>query len=295
MRKTAMFWEAVEAGGVRCGLCCHRCLIPRGASGTCRVRRNIDGVLYSCAYGKIAASAVDPVEKKPLYHFLPGSRTFSIATLGCNFRCDFCQNAHLSQPERFSFTGRAVPPSEIVEEALASGSASISYTYSEPTVFFEYAWETGRMAREAGLKNIFVTNGFMAPEVHVRLGEFLDAANVDLKAFSDDTYRQVLGGRLGPVLDNISRLRGAGIHVEVSTLLVPRMNDTDEELAGIARFLASVDPGMPWHVLAFHPDHRMTDRGPTDPADVLRAADIGRREGLRFVYAGNLPGNGRAR
>jgi pyruvate formate lyase activating enzyme len=293
MIRDAMLWDPAEDRAVACRLCAHRCVIKPGKRGVCAVRENRDGRLVTLVYGEVVAAHVDPIEKKPLYHFLPGSKALSIATPGCNFRCGFCQNWQISQsPRREGGGGAGEPfaPEAVVRAALDQGCRSISYTYTEPTIFFEYATDTARLAREAGLLNNFVTNGYMTAEALESIRPFLDAANVDLKAFRDETYQKVCGARLEPVLDSIRRMRALGIWVEVTTLVVPGMNDGVDELAAIARFVASVDPDIPWHISRFHPDFEYTD-APATPASTLRAAaDAGRREGLRYIYVGNVPG-----
>jgi pyruvate formate lyase activating enzyme len=294
MIKEAVLWEPQEGGKVRCALCAHRCLIAPSKAGICAVRENRGGTLVSLVYGAVVAAHVDPIEKKPLYHFLPGSRAFSIATAGCNFRCAFCQNWEISQAPRRADGGirgsGELSPEDVVREAKAHDCRSISYTYTEPTVFFEYARDTARLAKAAGLANNFVTNGYMTEEALTAIRPCLDAANVDLKAFKDDTYKRVCGARLEPVLDSIRLMKKLGIWVEVTTLVVPGLNDGDEELAAIARFIAGVDPDIPWHISRFHPDFEYREAPPT-PAKTLRAAyEIGRREGLRYLYIGNMPG-----
>jgi pyruvate formate lyase activating enzyme len=290
--KEALLYVRQAGGRVNCRLCAQVCLIGEGRRGLCGVRENRSGTLHSLVYGRVSALALDPVEKKPLYHFLPGSRTLSLATVGCNFKCAFCQNFSLSQAGPDDSTSQDISPEELVQRALASGASSISYTYSEPTIFLEYAYDIGKLARAKGLKNIFVTNGFMSEESYPFLLEFLDAANVDLKSFSDTVYRKVMGGRLEPVLENIRRLHASGVFLEVTTLLVPGLNDSEEEVRGMAKFLSSVSPFIPWHVSRFHPDYKMTDREPTSLASILRVVEIGKSSGLKFVYTGNITGQG---
>ncbi len=295
----AMLYEKSANGEVDCFLCSHRCRIKDKKFGICGVRQNQAGVLYTYAYGRVVAANVDPVEKKPLYHFLPGSPSFSISTIGCNFRCGFCQNWQISQASFRDWdeladqrAGRKMPPEDIVKAAAANGCASISYTYTEPTIFFEYALETSELAHERGLKNIFVTNGFMTRECVGAARGFLDAANIDLKTFRDETYQRMCNGRLQPVLDSIRAMKDAGVWVEMTTLVVPGGNDSPEELRDIARFIASVDTDMPWHVSRFHPDFKM-DSVISTPEETLKAAyEIGRQAGLRYVYAGNVGGWG---
>lgn len=289
----AALWKPAAEGAVDCFLCAHRCHIAPEERGVCRVRENVDGRLVTLVYGRVIAHHVDPIEKKPLFHFLPGSRAYSIATVGCNFQCGFCQNWQISQwprSERGQMPGEPMTPEAVVTAATANGCASISYTYTEPTIFFEYARDCGRLAKAAGLKNTFVTNGYETAETVAELAEWLDAANVDLKAWRDDFYRRMCKARLEPVKETICRMHKAGIHVEVTTLVVPGRNDDSDDLKGIAEFLAGVSPDTPWHVTRFHPDYKMTDGRPTPLETIRQALAIGREAGLRFVYAGNILG-----
>ncbi len=292
--REAMFFEKLEGQKVQCGLCRFRCRIADGSRGLCGVRENREGVLYSLVYGKSVAEQVDPIEKKPLFHFLPGSLSYSVATMGCNFRCRHCQNYTISQPPREDGTilGRQLMPDEIVANALAAGCRSISYTYTEPTIFFEYAYDTAVLAHREGLKNIFVTNGYITEEALSFLNPYLDAANIDLKGFTDSFYREVVGGAvLGEVLESIRLHKRLGIWLEITTLIIPGLNDSDDELASIARFIADeVGCDTPWHVSSFHPTYQMTDRSWTPLATVRRARQIGIAAGLRYVYEGNVPG-----
>jgi pyruvate formate lyase activating enzyme len=246
-------------------------------------------------YGEVCAAHVDPIEKKPFYHFRPGTTSLSIATVGCNFKCGFCQNWQISQAARESraaFRGQKLPPAEVVREAVERGCASISYTYTEPTIFFEYAYDTARLAKEAGLGNNFVTNGYMTAEALRLVQPYLDAANVDLKAFRDATYKRVCGARLEPVLATIRLMRELGVWVEVTTLVVPGLNDSDAELQEIAAFLAGVDRDIPWHISRFHPDYNYTEAPPTPMATLEKASETGKAAGLRYVYIGNVLGQG---
>jgi len=298
--KEALLYEKLDGRRVRCHLCAHRCTIAEGHKGVCLVRENRQGTLYTLVYGIPLSQAVDPVEKKPLFHFYPGSTAFSIATAGCNFRCQFCQNWDISQMprDRGEIWGRQTSPEEIVRAARHHGSRSIAYTYTEPTIFFEYSYDIARLAHAAGIASVYVTNGYMTAEM-LELFQgltdghepWLDAANVDLKAFRDETYKTVCGARLQPVLDALKKMKELGVWVEVTTLVVPEMNDSEAELRDIARFLATeLGVETPWHVSRFHPDYKMHDRGPTPPATLRRAYDLGREAGLRYVYVGNLPG-----
>lgn len=290
--REALLWTGRDDGTVVCSLCAHRCTIAPGRVGRCAVRRNDGGRLVSLNYGSTVAMNVDPIEKKPLFHFLPGTTAFSVASMGCNFRCRFCQNHDISQGPRENgvILGRPLTPADAVEQARAAGCPSIAHTYTEPTVYLEWALETARLSREAGVRTVFVTNGFMTGEALELILPCLDAANVDLKAFSDETYREVIGGRLQPVLDTIVAMHRGGVLVEVTTLVIPGMNDTDEELRRIAGFLAGIHPGIPWHVSRFHPDYEMLDRPPTPTRTIQKARRIGLDAGLHHVYCGNLPG-----
>jgi pyruvate formate lyase activating enzyme len=298
--KEALLYEKLEDGRVRCNLCAHRCLVAPGRKGICLVRENRDGTLYTLVYGLPLSQAVDPVEKKPLFHFWPGSTAFSIATVGCNFRCAFCQNADISQMprDRGRIVGRQAAPEEVVAAATRSGSRSIAYTYTEPTIFFEYSYDIARLAHARGIASIYVTNGYMTSEM-LELFQgvdgdhepWLDAANVDLKSFRDAVYRQVCGARLQPVLDALIKMKSLDVWVEVTTLVVPGMNDSEGELDDIAQFIAGeLGPETPWHVSRFHPDYQMRDCGPTPRETLRRAYDLGRHAGLHYVYVGNMPG-----
>jgi pyruvate formate lyase activating enzyme len=293
--KEAMFYEKVGDMKVRCGLCRFRCLIPEGRRGICGVRENREGVLYSLVYGRAVAENVDPIEKKPLYHFLPGSKSYSIATAGCNFRCLHCQNYGISQAprDRQEIPGFDLSPEEIVSKALASGCDSISYTYTEPTIFYEYAYETAVLAVKAGLKNVFVTNGYITPAALAHIRPYLHAANIDLKGFSEKFYNEVVHATLKEVLESILEYKRLGIWIELTTLIIPNYNDSDEELRAIAGFVANdVGVDTPWHVTQFYPTYKLTDQSRTPVATLRRARQLGLDAGLRYVYEGNVPGEG---
>lgn len=291
--KEAMLYEVTSDGRVRCLLCSHYCTLSDGMRGRCGVRECRDGKLFSLVNDRVVALHVDPIEKKPLFHFLPGSNSLSLATMGCNFRCQFCQNHSISQlpPDLNSIPGEEVSPEELAQMAEDRDCRSISYTYTEPTVFYELARATGILARRRGVKNVFVSNGYMSRETLASSQEFLDAANVDLKSYSDEFYRRYCGARLQPVLDSIRTLAAAGIWVEVTTLVIPGLNDSETELRQIAEFLVSVTPSLPWHVSAFHPDYKLLDRPPTSAAILEKAWELGRRAGLKYIYCGNVPGH----
>jgi pyruvate formate lyase activating enzyme len=278
---------------VQCYLCNHRCLIQEGKRGICGVRENQGGTLYSLVYGKPIATHVDPIEKKPLFHFLPGSSSFSVATAGCNFRCLFCQNADISQAGNMKrFPGTEMTPEEIVTAALRARCQSISYTYTEPTIFFEYAQDMALLAEAQGLKNVFVTNGYMTQEMLESLYPHLHAANVDLKSFSEEFYRTQCGAKLAPVLETLKMMKRQEIWVEITTLIIPTLNDSKEELMRLAHFIANdLGSETPWHISRFHPTYQLTNL-PITPIETLQQAwHIGKKAGLRYVYTGNVPGD----
>lgn len=292
--KEAALWDPAEGQRVHCRLCNFHCHIAEGKLGHCQVRKNMGGTLYSLNYGKLCAASPDPIEKKPLYHFQPGSRSFSIAAVGCNFRCDFCQNWQISQAalETGRIEGETASPEQIVAVAVRSGCRSIAYTYTEPTIFMEFCNDCARPAREKGLANVFVSNGYMTRDAIDFAGEWLDAINVDLKAFSDEYYRSLCGSRLQPVLDSIAYIaRQTKIWIEITTLLLPGRNDSEEELKKLADWLvAEAGPDVPWHVSRFYPQYKYTDSAPTPLESMQRAERIGRAAGLRYVYLGNIAG-----
>jgi pyruvate formate lyase activating enzyme len=318
MPREAWFYEPLPDGRVHCTLCPHSCRISDGYRGVCGVRINHRGVLFTLVSHHIVSWQVDPIEKKPLFHFMPGSTTYSIATVGCSLQCPFCQNWEISQFEREERTarrvhwtcagapsapcpqlealerevpGEAVNPEAIVAAARRSGARSVAYTYTEPTVFYELACDTAARVRAAGLKNVFVTSGFIDDAPLRKIAPLLDAANVDLKFFRADHYARISRARLEPVLDAIRLYHELGVWVEVTTLVIPGLNDSDEELGQIAAFIHSVDRDVPWHVTRFHPAYRMLDRPPTPLPTMQRARQIGLDSGLRYVYLGNVPGD----
>lgn len=292
--KEALLYEKLADDCVRCNLCSHRCDIKPGRRGICGVRQNDQGVLHTLVYGRLIARHVDPIEKKPLFHLLPGSRSYSIATVGCNFRCRFCQNADIAQmPRDFDgrVTGETATPEAVVADALRQRCATIAYTYTEPTIFFEMALETARLAHDRGLRNVFVSNGYVSAEALEMIAPCLDGANVDLKAFNDEFYKRQCGARLAPVCDTLRRMKDRGILLEVTTLIIPGLNDDPEELTRLAGFIADdLGPETPWHISRFHPTYLLTDRPPTPVGTLQRARDIGVQAGLRYVYMGNVPG-----
>jgi pyruvate formate lyase activating enzyme len=287
----ARFWEECSDSKVRCSLCRFRCLIADKKRGRCGVRENRGGTLYSLVYGRTISENVDPIEKKPLYHFHPGSRSLSIATVGCNLHCLHCQNHQISQwpHEHSNIPGTEMNPGDVVQHAISSNSVSIAYTYTEPTIFYEYAFDTAVLAHKAGIKNVFVTNGYTTTAALEEIAPYLDAANVDLKGFSDKAYRQVTGASLEGVLECLRDYRRLGIWLEVTTLVIPGHNDDADELRQIAAFIADeLGADVPWHLSAFYPTYKMQDRPPTSSAILYKARDIGREAGLHYVYLGNI-------
>ncbi len=293
--KQAVLWESAPDGKVRCELCNFRCTIENGQLGHCCVRQNIGGTLYSLNYNQVCAANPDPVEKKPLFHFQPGTQSFSIATMGCNFQCEFCQNWQISQAafEDGRIDGQPITPEQIVTAAVRSDCRSIAYTYTEPTIFMELCADCGRLTRQQGLANIFVSNGYMTREAVDFAVDWLDAINIDLKAFSDDYYKRLCKARLQPVLDTIEYIcKETDIWVEITTLLVPGQNDSEDELKQLAEFLVThAGPDVPWHISRFHPQYKYADSGSTPLKSLNRAERIGKTAGLRYVYLGNVPGS----
>ena len=283
--RAAEYWERGSGGTVHCSLCPHRCTLKSGAAGLCRVRRNRDGAMDLPFYGLLSGTALDPIEKKPLHHFLPGSGVYSAGFVGCNMRCPFCQNWTISQ--RTEEAGGRVSPRELVEAALASGAPSLAYTYSEPSVHFEYLVDAMRLASEAGLYNVLVTNGCLLEAPARELLALTDAANVDLKCWSAEAYRSALGGDLETVLAFI-RLAAGLCHLEVTTLVVPGLSDAEADIEGIAKFLAGLSPDIPLHLSAYHPDWKAEE--PPTEGRVLEALAALAAERLRYVYVGNLAG-----
>lgn len=304
---TAMLAKPLQNKAVQCVACNRYCKIPNGQSGFCGVRANNDGKLELLVYGKPCAVWIDPIEKKPLFHFLPGSKSFSIGTFGCNYKCAFCQNFDISQAPhearakdpkgwRNYFQGlidrlQELPPEAIVDAAVKNGCESISFTYNEPTIFTEYAIDIMKLAKKKGLKGVYVTNGYESEECWDAIKDYIDAANIDLKAYNQKFYTELCKvPDFEYVKNSIKYAKKLGIWVEVTTLLIPDWNDNPKELQDEAKWLASVDKDMPWHVTAFHPDYKLMDKEATPPETLIRAREIGKAAGIRHVYCGNLGG-----
>jgi pyruvate formate lyase activating enzyme len=278
-----------ENNAVKCSLCNHRCAIQEGSHGICGVRLNEKGTLYAATYGKISAEAVDPIEKKPLFHYLPGTLSYSLGSIGCNFHCQHCQNWQISRATFQDSPLINLSPEEGVKRAIACRSASIAWTYNEPTIWHEYALDMGVLARAQGLGTIYVTNGFITEEALRELAPMLGAFRVDIKAFTDDFYKKVCGARLQPVLDSAALARELGMHVETVTLVIPGLNDSREEMERLIRWVIEyLGPATPMHFSAFHPDYKMTDRSATPVATLEKIYTLAKELGLRFPYLGNV-------
>jgi pyruvate formate lyase activating enzyme len=293
--KAAVLWDPADGGRTQCRLCSFRCLIDDGKLGHCLVRQNQGGTLYSLNYHKVCAANPDPIEKKPLFHFQPGSQAFSIAAMGCNFRCEFCQNWQISQAalDAGEIDGQAVSPEQIVAAARRSGCRSVAYTYTEPTIFMELCADCGKLAKREGLANVFVSNGYLTREAIDFAAPWLDGINVDLKAFTGDYYKRLCKARLQPVMDSIAYIaRQTKIWIEVTTLLLPDENDSEDELKRLAAWLVdAAGPDVPWHISRFHPQYKYQESRATPLSSLQRAERIGREAGLRYVYMGNVPGS----
>jgi pyruvate formate lyase activating enzyme len=292
--KEAMFYKKLDRK-LKCTLCNHYCSIKEGKKGICSVRENMNAKLYSLVYGKSIAADIDPIEKKPFFNFYPGTTAYSIATVGCNFHCLNCQNWEISQMpkgKKGKIIGQELSPREVVEHAKREGCKCIAYTYTEPTIFFEYAYDTAKLAHEQGIKNVFVTNGYTNSEAIKEIAPFLDAANIDLKSFSEEFYHKVCGAKLQPVLDTIKLYKELDIWVEVTTLIIPGYSDDENQLKDMAQFIENTGEDIPWHITAFYPAYKLQNVSPTPVESLRKAREIGLKTGLRYVYEGNVPGEG---
>lgn len=290
--KEARFWEKLAAGQVQCLLCPRECIIEDGKTGVCTVRRNKGGKLISLVYAKPASINIDPIEKKPLFHFLPGTETLSIATPGCNLRCVFCQNWSLSQALPDEIQTHDLMPEDVVRLARDKNCPSISYTYSEPTVFYEYMYDTAWLAKQHKIKNVMISCGYINPEPLKKLCGVLDAANIDLKGFSNSVYRWVAGAKLDPVLETLKVLKQNGVWVEVGYLVIPTVNDKDEDMKALLDwYVENLGTDVPMHLLRFFPQHKLTNLPPTPLATLEKFYLEARKKGLHYVYLGNVPGH----
>jgi pyruvate formate lyase activating enzyme len=293
--KEARLYKKLPQKKVQCLNCAHYCIIPPGKRGICGVRENQEGTLYSLVYGKAAAIQIDPIEKKPFFHFLPGSYSLSVATVGCSFACQNCQNYDISQGPKITgkIEGENVSPEQIVEMAKKYKVPSISYTYVEPTVFLEYALDIMKLAKKAGLKNNFISNGFMSAESAKLVIPYLDANNIDIKSFSDEFYKSNCGGRLQPVLDTAKLMKKSGVWVEITTLVIPTLSDSEEMFRNIAKFIKNeLGPETPWHITQFCGaiSWKLQHLPDTSVETLQSAWKIGKEIGLKYVYTGNIPG-----
>lgn len=293
--KEAKLYKKLDEKKVQCQVCNHKCLINSGNRGTCGVRENKAGTLFLLVYGHPISVAVDPIEKKPLYRFMPKTLTLSFATVGCNFKCNWCQNCDISQGHKLKANNEILTkinrsPKSLVEEAKKENCPSISYTYTEPTIFFEYALDTMKLARKEGLKNVWVSNGYFSKEAFKQFGPYLDAINVDLKAFNSEVYQKYCGAQLDPVLDNLKRIKKTKrIHLEITSLIIPSINDRDKEIKEMTSFIAKeLGKDTPWHISRFFPCYNMQNIPPTPVEALERAKKIGKKAGLKYVYVGNI-------
>jgi len=298
MKKAVLFIKTKEMS-VKCTACSWYCHILQNQSGICGVRQNKNGNLYLLVYGKAVAANIDPIEKKPLFHFLPGSKIFSIGTIGCNFACDFCQNWNISQisknlnkeKKNISQYGKNLSPKEIVNYCIENNIPSIAFTYNEPAIIFEYALDTFKIAKRKGLKTVYVSNGYESKEQVKMLKGWLDAINIDLKSFSNNFYRKICKASLTPVLENIKRFYELNVWTEITTLIIPNENDSEKELSEISNFIAGISKNIPWHVSKFHPDFKMQNKTETPDKILKMAFDVGKKTGLKYVYIGNILNN----
>ncbi|MCS7096078.1 MAG: AmmeMemoRadiSam system radical SAM enzyme [Candidatus Bathyarchaeota archaeon] len=290
--REAMLYEKLNDKKVRCSLCGRRCLISEDETGFCLVRKNKGGVLYSLVYGKVISACVDPIEKKPLYHFNPGSSVLSIATVGCNFRCQFCDNWMISQEKKIS--GHNFPPEAVVTAARDNGCQGISYTYTEPTIFFEYAYDTAKLAHQVGFFNTFVTNGYMSPEAVKTIAPYLDAVTVDFKGGGDPDFYRAFSSvpSVDPIFEALKEMKRNGIHIEITNLVVPKEGDSIEQIRKLATWIKdNLGEDTPFHLLRFHPDYKMTTT-PSTPIETLEKAYAAAKSiGLNYVFIGNIPGH----
>ena len=285
----ALYYEKLAGGMVHCLLCPNNCRLSEGQIGICRARKNVNGELVSLVYGQVASAHVDPIEKKPFFHVLPGSKAFSIATPGCNMRCLFCQNWEISQAFPGEVETQPMSPEQVVDEAIRSGCKSIAFTYTEPIIYYEYVLDIAKLAKQKGLKAVVVSNGYINPEPLRELLKYIDAYKVDFKAFSDPFYRELTGGSLDPVLQSMKIIRQQGVWLEIVNLLIPGKNDSDDEIRALAKWIhANLGDDVPLHFSRFHPMHKLLNLPPTPVEKVIRARQMAMEEGLKYVYTGNI-------
>lgn len=290
--KEASLYQALTDNFVKCSVCPHRCTIRPGGKGVCRTRVNKGGKLYTETYGEVTSTAVDPIEKKPLFHFWPGSYSFSISAVGCSFKCPWCQNYHISQVEPGDVFSDQLEPARAVELAKKYGCKSISYTYNEPIIWHEYVLDTARLAKKEGILNVLVTNGYITLEALNEIADFIDAANVDVKGFNEKFYREYCKAELKPVLDATEEMKKRGIHVETTTLIIPKLNDDPKEITELSRWhIGTLGPDTPLHFSRFYPAYKFSNVPPTPIETIAKAREVAINEGIRYVYVGNVPGD----
>ncbi|WP_406657151.1 AmmeMemoRadiSam system radical SAM enzyme [Methanolobus sp. ZRKC2] len=291
MIKEVMLYDKLEDKKVRCGICSHRCTISPGKRGFCMVRENRDGTLYALNYSVVSSEALDPIEKKPLYHFYPGSSVYSLGSIGCNFKCKHCQNWTISQVDIDTENALELSPEMAVSRATQMKARSIAWTYNEPGIWFEYTYDCAKLAKEAGLATIYVTNGYLTPEALKKISPYLDAYRIDIKAFSDEFYRKIASAKLQPVLESTALAKELGMHVEVVTLIIPTLNDDPQEIRDMVKWIhEKLGIDTPIHFTRFHPYYQLTNIPPTPLQTLEKAYDIAREEGMRYVYIGNVMG-----
>jgi pyruvate formate lyase activating enzyme len=293
MIKEAMLYDKLEGNKIRCRVCSHRCIVADGRRGFCRVRENRNGTFYTLIYNTVSSEAVDPIEKKPLFHFHPGTLAYSLGTIGCNFRCKHCQNWTISQIDIDKAYTVEITPEEAVQRALAAGARTIAWTYNEPTIWYEYTYDCARLAKEAGLATAYITNGYITAEALKHISPYLDAFRIDIKAFTEDFYRTIASAKLAPVLESAKLARESGMHLEVVNLVIPGHNDSSEEIRNMIKWIhENLGPDTPLHFTRFHPQYKMSDLSSTPVQKLEEAHRIATEEGMKFVYLGNMPGHG---
>ena len=291
MLKEAMLWDSLD-GKTKCKVCSYRCVIAEGKLGNCRTRKNIDGRIFSLIYGTVTSTASDPIEKKPLYHFYPGSLSYSMGSVGCSFHCEHCQNWTISQADIETVYTMDISPEQAAETAVRDGCKSVSFTYNEPSIWLEFTRDTSELCHGKGVKSVYVTNGYATPEHMDVMKGLLDAYRVDIKAFTEDFYRKTCKAKLQPVPESTKIAKDSGMHVEVITLLIPGLNDKEEEIRSLSKWIFdNLGPDVPVHFTRFYPMYHMDHEAPTPIATLEKAHDIARKEGIDYVYLGNAPGH----
>ncbi len=285
----ASYYTKLSNGLIQCNLCPNRCILSKGQIGLCKARQNIDGELYSLVYGKVSSAHVDPIEKKPFFHFMPGSKVYSISSTGCNLRCSFCQNWQISQVFPWEVQTKNMTPEEVVEEAIKSGSKIIAFTYNEPVISYEFMLDTAKLAKEKGLKTVVVSAGYINPEPLKELLNYIDAYKVDLKAFNEEFYQKLTGGHLEPVLEAMKIIKEKGVWLEIVNLLIPGENDSEEEIRKMVRWIKeNLGDDVPLHFSRFYPMYKLKNLPPTPVETIIKARKIALEEGLKYVYTGNI-------